>query len=89
MYSRSGDVLSLVSAHASDGSVLVSPPDPYEEQMVCWAAEKGVAVSSGEAASVVVGDDTVLYARDPVKRPIDCLRLALQDLRSDPYGRAA
>lgn len=86
MYTREGSVLRLVSAHAEDGSVLASPPDPHEEQLVCWAAEKGVAVASDDAAAVVVGGDTVLYAQDPDKRPIEQLRLALQDLRRSPLG---
>ena len=86
MYSRTGNVLRLVSAHGNDGRVVSTPPDPYEEQLVCWAAEKGVAVASDTAAAVVVGDDTVLYAHDPTKQAIDCLRLALQDLRHNPYG---
>jgi hypothetical protein len=85
MYSLSGHVLRLASAHAEDGSVLVSPPDPYEEQLVCWAAEKRIAVVSENAAAVMVGDDTVLYAQDPGKRAIDCLRRALHDLRRNPY----
>lgn len=89
LYSKAGVAVTLLSAHAQDGSVLVSPPDPYEEQLVCWAAEKGIAVASDEAAAVMVGDDTVLYAQDSKKRPMECLRLALQDLRDNPYGQAA
>jgi hypothetical protein len=88
MYAREGSALRLVSAHAEDGTVLASPPDPYEEQLVCWAAEKGVAVASDDAAAVVVGGDTILYAHDPGKRPIERLRLALQDLRHSPFDAA-
>jgi len=94
LYARSGNVLRLVSAHDQNGAVLAAPPDQDEEQLVCWAAEQGVAVASDDAAAVLVGGDTVLYARDPGKRPIECLRLALQDLRHSPFaagedGRAA
>ncbi len=89
LYSRTGNVLRLVSAHAEDGSTLVSPPDAYEEQLVIWAAERGIAVAAEHAAAVMVGDDTVLYARDMGKKPMERLRLALQDLRQDPYGKAA
>jgi hypothetical protein len=88
LYSKQGNVVTLVSAHADDGSVLVSPPDPFEEQLVVWAAEKGIAVASDDAAAVMIGDDTVLYAQDPARKPMECLRLALQDLRNDPYGGA-
>lgn len=84
-YSRDGGHVRFMSAHAGDGSRLVSPPDPFEEQLVAWAAEKGVAVVSEDAAAVLVGD-AVLYAQDPVKRPMDQLRLALQDLRESPYA---
>jgi hypothetical protein len=86
MYSRNGTVLQLVSAHDRNGNPMIAAPDVMEEQLVCWAAEKGAAVTSEDAAAVIVGDDTVLYARDPNKRPIDCLRLALQDLRHNPEG---
>ena len=89
LYSKAGNVVTLVSAHAGDGSILISPPDPYEEQLVCWAAEKGIAVASDDAAAVMVGGDTVLYAQDPHKKPMECLRLALTDVRQDPYGRKA
>lgn len=89
LYSKQGNVVALVSAHAGDGSLLVSPPDPYEQQLVVWAAEKGIAVASDDAAAVMIGEDTVLYAQDPHKKPMERLRLALQDLRNDPYGRAA
>ncbi len=85
MYSVTGNVLRLASAHAEDGSILVAPPDPYEEQLVCWAAEKGIAIVAEDAAAVLVGEDTVLYAQDPHKRPIDCLRRALVALRDSPY----
>lgn len=85
MYSVTGNVLRLASAHAEDGSILVAPPDPYEEQLVCWAAEKGIAIVAEDAAAVLVGEDTVLYAQDPRKRPIECLRRALVALRDSPY----
>jgi hypothetical protein len=89
LYSLQGEEISFVSAHAEDGSMLVSPPDPLEEQLVAWAVQRGTAVASEDAAVVLVGDDTILYAQDPKRRPLDRLRLALSDLRNDPYGRRA
>lgn len=86
MYERSGAELRLVAAHAEDGSQLVSPPDELEEQLVCWAAQKGIGVVNDDAAAVLIGDHTVLYAQDPDKRALDCLRLALQDVRRNPFG---
>lgn len=86
MYERAGAELRLVSAHSHDGSRLVSPPDELEEQLVCWAAQKGIGVVSEDAAAVLIGDHTVLYAQDPGKRALDCLRLALQDVRRNPFG---
>lgn len=86
MYERIGAELQLVSAHARDGSKLVSPPDELEEQLVAWAAQKGVGVVSEDAAAVLVGRHTVLYAQDPDRRALDCLRLALQDVRRNPFG---
>lgn len=88
LYTREGTVLRLASAHAQDGSLLVAPPDPYEEQIVCWAAEKRIAIVSEDAAAVMVGEDTVLYAQDPRKVPMDCLRDALQALRGGPDAPA-
>lgn len=89
LYTRAGNVLKLVSAHAEDGSTLMAPPDPLEEQLVLWAAERGVAISATDAAAVLVGEDTVLYAQDAKKQPMEALRLALQDLRFDPTGTQA
>jgi hypothetical protein len=86
MYERSGAELRLVAAHTADGTRLMSPPDEMEEQLVCWAADKGIGVVSDDAAAVLIGDHTVLYAQDPVKRALDCLRLALQDVRRNPFG---
>ena len=88
MYERSGPELRLVAAHTADGSRLMSPPDEVEEQLVCWAVQKGIGVVSDDAAAVLIGDHTVLYAQDPNKRALDCLRLALQDVRRNPYGEA-
>lgn len=86
MYERVGAELQLVSAHARDGSTLVAPPDELEAQLVGWAAQKGVGVVSDDAAAVLVGSHTVLYAQDPDRRALDCLRLALQDVRRNPFG---
>jgi hypothetical protein len=86
MYERVGPELRLISAHTYDGSRLMTPPDELEEQLVCWAADKGIGVVSEDAAAVLIGDHTVLYAQDPEKRALDCLRLALQDVRRNPYG---
>lgn len=86
MYERIGAELQLVSAHARDGSNLVAPPDELEEQLVAWAAQKGVGVVSEDAAAVLIGTHTVLYAQDPDRRALDCLRLALQDVRRNPFG---
>jgi hypothetical protein len=86
MYERQGAELRLVSAHTYDGSRLMSPPDEMEEQLVCWAADKGIGVVSEDAAAVLIGDHTVLYAQDPDRRALDCLRLALQDVRRNPFG---
>ncbi|MCW2928574.1 MAG: hypothetical protein JWM86_2542 [Thermoleophilia bacterium] len=89
MYERSGSDLRLVAAHAQDGSKLVSPPDASEEQLVCWAAQKGIGVVNEDAAAVLIGDSTVLYAQDPSKRALECLRLALHDVRNNPFGTEA
>jgi hypothetical protein len=86
MYERVGPELRLISAHSYDGSRLMTPPDEMEEQLVCWAADKGIGVVSEDAAAVLIGDHTVLYAQDPDKRALDCLRPALQDVRRNPYG---
>jgi hypothetical protein len=86
MYERAGGQLRLIAAHAEDGSRLVSPPDAQEEQLVTWAAQKGVGVVSDDAAAVLIGDHTVLYAQDPERRALDCLRMALQDVRRNPFG---
>jgi hypothetical protein len=86
LYAREGNHLRLVSAHDASGKVTSPMTDSFEEQLVCWAAEKGIAVVSEDAAAVVVGETTVLYAADPKRRPMDALRLALQDLRHHPFG---
>lgn len=86
MYERVGAELQLVAAHAHDGSRLVTPPDDMEQQLVTWAAQKGVGVVSDDAAAVLIGNHTVLYAQDPGKRALDCLRLALHDVRHNPFG---
>ncbi len=86
MYERVGAELHLVAAHGEDGAPLVTPPDELESQLVDWAAQKGVGVVSDEAAAVLIGNHTVLYAQDPEKRALDCLRLALQDVRRNPFS---
>lgn len=86
MYERVGTELHLVAAHGPDGSPQVEQPDALETQLVGWAAQKGVGVVSDDAAAVLIGNHTVLYAQDPGKRALDCLRLALQDVRRNPFG---
>jgi len=86
MYERVGTELHLVAAHGEDGAALASEPDALEQQLVGWAAQKGVGVVSDDAAAVLIGNHTVLYAQDPGKRALDCLRLALQDVRRNPFG---
>lgn len=86
MYERDGAELRLVAAHTTDGSRVAAPPGDLEQQLVGWAAQKGIGVVSEDAAAVLVGERTVLYAQDPRKRAIDCLRLALQDVRRNPFG---
>ena len=86
MYERIGTELHLVAAHREDGTPVADPADEYETQLVGWAAQKGVGVVSDDAAAVLIGNHTVLYAHDPEKRALDCLRLALQDVRRNPFG---
>jgi hypothetical protein len=86
MYELVGAELQLVAAHSRDGSQLAAAPDELEEQLVSWAAQRGVGVVSDDAAAVLIGNHTVLYAQDPAKRALDCLRLALQDVRRNPFG---
>jgi hypothetical protein len=86
MYERIGTELHLVAAHGEDGTPLATPADDLETQLVGWAAQKGVGVVSDDAAAVLIGNHTVLYAQDPGKRALDCLRLALQDVRRNPFG---
>jgi hypothetical protein len=76
----------FAGAYAEDGSKLMSPPDPEELQVVEWAIEQGTGVEAADAAALVLGEDTVLYANDPLRRPLDRLRLALQDVRRNPFG---
>ncbi len=86
MYERIGAELHMVAAHGRDGSRVEHAPDQLEEQLVAWASQKGVGVVSDDAAAVLIGNHTVLYAQDPDKRALDCLRLALQDVRRNPFG---
>lgn len=86
MYERVGVELRLVAAHAEDGSRLMAPADPVEAHLVELAARRGVGVVNEDAAAVMIGSHTVLYAQDPDKRALDCLRLALQDVRRNPFG---
>jgi hypothetical protein len=86
IYERVGAELRLVAAHARDGSRSSAPVDELEPQLVSLAAQKGVGVVGEDAAAVLIGRHTVLYAQDPDKRALDCLRLALQDVRRNPFG---
>lgn len=86
MYERIGAELRLVSAHDRSGSPAPATPDATELQLVSWAAQKGVGVVNDDAAAVLIGNHSVLYAQDPSKRALDCLRLALQDVRRNPFG---
>ncbi|MEO6867832.1 MAG: hypothetical protein ABI200_07405 [Gaiellales bacterium] len=87
VYRRVGEHrIDFAGAYAEDGSRLTSPPDPEELQVVEWAIQQGTGVAAADAAALVLGDDTVLYANDPLRRPLDRLRLALQDVRRNPFG---
>lgn len=90
VYTRAGQgALSLISAHHADGRLQDPDPDLLEEQLICWAAEQGGAVSIDSAAAVLIGNDTVLYARDAQKSPMTSLRNALIALRDDSGAEAA
>jgi hypothetical protein len=86
MYERIGTELQLVAAHDRNGQPASATPDEVERQLVGWASQKGVGVVSEDAAAVLIGNHSVLYAQDPDKRALDCLRLALQDVRRNPFG---
>lgn len=86
VYRRSGSDVDLIGAYAEDGSRLHSPSDPEELQVVEWAIERDGGVAAGHAAALLLGAGTVLYASDPTRRPLDRLRLALQDVRRNPFG---
>jgi hypothetical protein len=64
-------------------------PDLLEEQLIGWAVEQGGAVSIDTAAAVLIGEETVLYARDEKRNPMTRLRNALIALRDEPDSRAA
>lgn len=83
VYARTGAGLVLVSAHRADGSFTDPEPDLLEEQLICWAADQGGAVAIDHAAAVMVGGDTILYARDALLQPMTQLRNALISLRDD------
>ncbi len=85
-YELLGTELRLVAAHARDGAAIDARPDELETQLVTWAVQKGVGVVGDDAAAVLIGNHTVLYAQDPAKRALDCLRLALHDIRRNPFG---
>lgn len=89
VYTRANGELSLSAAFAEDGTRLVAPPHQHEEYLVQCAIARGVGLTTDDAAAIPVGDDTVLYAHDPATRPMDRLRLALQDMHANPYGKAA
>jgi hypothetical protein len=86
MYERIGTELHLVSAHGPDGARIAAPAGDLERQVVSWAAQRGVGVVSDDAAAVLIGSHTVLYAEDPTRRALDCLRLALHDVRHNPFA---
>ncbi|MCW2950022.1 MAG: hypothetical protein JWN41_1035 [Thermoleophilia bacterium] len=76
----------LIAAHAPDGSLLDDVPDALEAQLVNWALHEGTGVVGDGAAAVMIGEHTVLYACDPERRPLECLRRALQDVRRNPFS---
>ena len=88
MYEIEGDGVRLVAAHAPDGSTFEGPADEYETDLVVHAIEERTGVLGPHAAAVMIGDHTVLYAQDPERRALECLRRALQDVRRNPFGGA-
>ncbi|MCW2972378.1 MAG: hypothetical protein JWN72_651 [Thermoleophilia bacterium] len=76
----------LVSAHAPDGTPDTSLAGEVEERLVSWALEQGTGVVSEHAAAVLIGTHTVLFAYDTERRPLECLRRALQDVRRNPFS---
>lgn len=86
VYHRDGGNVDLLGAYAEDGSRLHAPSDPEELQVVEWAIERGGGVAAGHSAALPLGAETVLYANDPGRSPLDRLRLALQDVRRNPFG---
>jgi hypothetical protein len=90
VYSRTAPgELTLISAHYADGRLQDPDPDLLEEQLIGWAVEQGGAVSIDTAAAVLIGEETVLYARDEKRNPMTRLRNALIALRDEPDSRAA
>jgi hypothetical protein len=86
MYDFSGGEVRFVAAHARDGSLQRVAPDERERALVRQAVEHGIGAFGPQAAAVLVGGHTVLYAHDPGKRVLECLRRALDDIRRNPFG---
>ncbi len=86
VYVRTGNMMQMVSAFREDGTFVMDQPDPMEHELVRWAAERGLAVANQLAAAVMVGDGTVLYARDDSYQPMQRLRSALLQIRDLTEG---
>lgn len=89
MYERVGVSMQLACAYDREGARLDHAPDEAERELVRRAAQQGAGVVGDRFAAVLIGSHTVLYAEDPSKKALDCLRLALQDVRRNPFGAAA
>ncbi|MBC7460533.1 MAG: hypothetical protein H7287_04155 [Thermoleophilia bacterium] len=86
MYRVDQGALQLVSAHAPDGTIDTTSPQELETRLAGWALEQGTGVVAEHAAAVLIGTHTVLFASDPERRPLECLRRALQDVRRNPFS---
>lgn len=89
MYRVEDGDLELVAAHTPDGSIHSAPPETHELQLVAYALDQGVGVMNQNAAAVVIGEHTVLYAQDSERRALDCLRRALHDVHRNPFAAEA
>lgn len=78
--------LRISSVHAQDGARVTGPSDGGEETTVRSAYEQGVFIADRSAAAIRVGGSLVLYASDPQRDVIERLRLALGDVRRNPFG---
>jgi len=86
MYRRASTHIELIAAHHIDGTVASRVPDDAEELLVAQAVAQETGVIGLHSAAVLIGEHTVIYAYDTEKRPIECLRRALQDVRRNPFS---